>query len=213
VVRSADLTERPAAREMMPAPRRSLAAARSAALVVRGLRDLARDSNWVVKKVFTGFSPHLAISPAGQVCALSTLVRQGTERIALYDVERSVPTMALSIPHEPSQCSPHASAAFTWSPAARYLVAAWGAWPRALHVFDLHAKMFLGGFGDFANFPNSLAWSGKRKIFCRCLRGQAAVIARLGNATSRHAARWRPDGRARGPGMDRAANLRSGIGR
>ena len=34
-------------------------AVRSSALVARGLRDLARESNWLIKKVFTGRSQHL----------------------------------------------------------------------------------------------------------------------------------------------------------
>ena len=39
--------------QIVPAAAQGLAL-RSAALVVRGLRDLARDSNWLVKKVFPG---------------------------------------------------------------------------------------------------------------------------------------------------------------
>jgi len=37
-------------------------AVRSATLVRRGLRDLARDSNWLVKKIFAGRSRAVAIS-------------------------------------------------------------------------------------------------------------------------------------------------------
>ena len=43
---------------------------RSAGLVRRGLRDLARDSNWLIKKVFAGRSPSVAISDTGMVCAI-----------------------------------------------------------------------------------------------------------------------------------------------
>ena len=73
-------------------------AVRSSALVARGLRDLARDSNWLIKKVFTGRSQHLAISPAGQVCAISEHVHHGSSQVALYDIELSVPTMTLAPP-------------------------------------------------------------------------------------------------------------------
>jgi len=138
---------------------------RSAALVSRGLRDLARDSNWLIKKVFSGGASHLAVSPAGEVCALSPFVRQGAERIALYDVERGVPTLALAVPGEPEMCPPGLPAAFAWSPTARHLVAAWGGWLPEFHVFDLHGKVFLGGFGDFKNFPAHLAWSDTGKYF------------------------------------------------
>ena len=41
--------------QIVPAASRGLAV-RSAALVVRGLRDMARDSNWLIKKVFPGFT-------------------------------------------------------------------------------------------------------------------------------------------------------------
>ena len=138
---------------------------RSAALVSRGLRDLARDSNWLIKKVFAGGASRLVVSPAGEICALSPLVRHGAERIALYDVERGVPTLALAVPGEPEMGPPGLPAAFAWSPTARHLVAAWGGWLPEFHVFDLHGKIFLGGFGDFPNFPAHLAWSDTGKYF------------------------------------------------
>jgi len=140
-------------------------ALRSAALVSRGLRDLARDSNWLIRKVFNGCATQLAVSPAGEVCALSPLVRQGAERIALYDIERGVPTLALAVPGEPDMCPPGLPAAFAWSPTARHLIAAWGGWLPELHVFDLPGKVFLGGFGDFRNFPAHLAWSDTGRYF------------------------------------------------
>src|ERR1700746_3604787 len=73
-------------------------AVRSSALVARGLRDLTRDSNWLSKKVFTGRSQHLAISPTGEVCAISGHVHHGQAQVALYDIELSVPTMTLAVP-------------------------------------------------------------------------------------------------------------------
>ena len=154
-------------------------AVRSAALVSRGLRDLARDSNWLIKKVFAGRSSQLALSPAGELCALSPLVRQGAERIALYDVERGVPTLALAVPGEPDMCPPGLPAAFAWSPTARHLVAAWGGWLPELHIFDLHGKIFLGGFGDFQSFPANLAWSDSGKYFAAASRGGREAKLRL----------------------------------
>src|SRR5271156_625575 len=92
-------------KQIVPVPSQTLAV-RSAAIVARGLRDLARESNWLIKKVFNGRSPHLVISPAGQLCTVSPLVRQGTERIALYDIELCVPTLGLTVPGEADVCPP-----------------------------------------------------------------------------------------------------------
>jgi hypothetical protein len=163
--------EKSPGKQIVPAPAQGLAV-RSAAIVARGLRDLARDSNWLVKKVFSGRSSDLSISPAGQVCALSPLVRQDTERIALYDIELGVPSLALGVPGEPGICPPGRPSAFAWSPTARYLVAAWGAWQPELHVFDLHGKAFLGAFGEFSNFPARLAWSDTGKYFAAATSGR-----------------------------------------
>jgi hypothetical protein len=146
------------AQQIVPAPRQALAV-RSAALVARGLRDLSRESNWLVKKVFSGCSAHLAVSPAGQICAVSPLVRQGAESVALYDVELGMVLLALSVPGAGGNALVGQPAAFAWSPTGRHLVAAWGGWPRELHAFDLNAKMYLGVFGGFEAFPSALAWS------------------------------------------------------
>ncbi len=165
-------------KQIVRAPAQALAV-RSAALVTRGLRDLARDSNWLIKKVFTGRSSQLVISPAGEVCALSPMVRQGTERIALYDIERGVPTLALVVPGEPDVCPPGLPAAFAWSPSARHLVAAWGGWLPELHVFDLHGKVFLGGFGDFKSFPSCVTWSDTGNYLVAASRGGGEARLRL----------------------------------
>ena len=126
-----ELSEKPSTKQIVPAGSQALAV-RSSALVVRGLRDLARDSNWLIKKVFTGRSPHLAISPAGQLSAISPQIqhdaRPGQQRVVLYDVELSVPTLALSVPGELPEHASDSPAVFAWSPTARCLVAAWGAW-------------------------------------------------------------------------------------
>ncbi len=152
---------------------------RSAAIVARGLRDLTRDSNWLVKKVFSGRSSHLAISHHGELCALSPMVRHGTERLTLYDIEMSVPTLALAIPGEPSVSVPGLPAAFAWSPGGRYLTAAWGGWLPELHIFDIDGKAYLGAFGDFAHFPTCLVWSSTGKYFACASGGGAAALLRL----------------------------------
>jgi hypothetical protein len=173
--------EKTPGKQIVHAPSQALAL-RSAAIVARGLRDLARDSNWLIKKVFSGHSPRLSISPAGEVCALSPLVRQGTERLTLYDIERSVPTMALSVPGEPETCPPGLSSVAAWSPTARYLIAAWGGWLPELHVFDLHGKMFLGMFGGFSRLPRCLAWSDMGRYFAAASPGGRAARLRLWEA-------------------------------
>ena len=171
------------AKQIIRAPAQSLAV-RSAALVARGLRDLARESNWLIKKVFNGRAPHLVISPAGQLCTVSPLVRQGTERIALYDIELCVATLGLTVPGEADVCPPGTPAAFAWSPTARHLIAAWGGWLPELHIFDLHGKVFLGGFGDFATFPSCLSWSSSGKYFAAASRGAQKARLRLWHAST-----------------------------
>ncbi|MGA3293936.1 MAG: hypothetical protein ABSE45_08140 [Candidatus Acidiferrales bacterium] len=150
--------------------------------MARGLRDLTRDSNWLIKKVFTARASRLAISRSGQVCAVSPLVRQGAERVWLYDIDLSVPNSALALPDEPAVCPPGLPAAFAYSPMVRHLVAAWGAWPRELHVFDLHGKVFLGSFGRFLNFPEMLAWSGSGKHLAAATGGERDARLQLWEA-------------------------------
>src|SRR5215472_458314 len=105
--------DKPVTREIACTGTRALAL-RSSALVARGLRDLARDSNWLVKKVFTGHSQHLAISTLGQVCAVSQHVNHGTAQLALYDIELSILTMALAVPGATVSGFAESPAAFTW---------------------------------------------------------------------------------------------------
>jgi hypothetical protein len=177
----ANTREKTSPKQIVPAGSGALAL-RSAALVARGLRDLARDSNWLVKKVFAGRSPFLAVSPAGQVCAIAAQTRLGTERAVLYDVERSVPILALSVPKEAPSALADLPASFAGSPTGRYLVGAWGAWPPALHLFDLHSKMFLGVFGEFQAFPQNLVWSASGNFFVAGMSGGGGACLRLWNA-------------------------------
>ena len=169
--------------QIVPAGAQGLAM-RSAALVVRGLRDLARDSNWLVKKVFPGHTPHLAISATGAVSVISPNAHAGAQRVVLYDIELSVPTLALEVPGEHPASEKELSAAFAWSPAARHLVAAWGAWQPSLHIFDLQQKMLLGTFGEFGNFPGTLVWSDQGTYFAAASRGGKQASLRLWTASS-----------------------------
>ena len=157
---------------------------RSAALAARGLRDLARDSNWLIKKVFSGRAPNLAISPAGQLCACSPLVRAGTERIALYDIELGTPSIALSIPSEPASSVAGSRAAFAWSSTGRYLMVAWPGWGNRFHAFDLRDKDSVG-FSEFSNAPRCLAWSDSGRYFASACRGGPEPRVQLWELTIR----------------------------
>lgn len=165
--------ENSVAKHIVPVSPQGLAL-RSQALVARGLRDLARHSNWLTTKVFSGRSAHAAISFSGQVCAVAPQAKGEPQRIVLYDIERGAPALALSVPNEAvSFGSALASrAAFSWSPSGQYLVAAWGLWEPALHLFDLHSKMFLGTFGEFAEFPRSVSWSPLGRYFATAGTGK-----------------------------------------
>jgi WD40 repeat protein len=172
--------DRTATRQIVPASSQGLAL-RSTALVARGLRDLARDSNWLIKKVFTGHAPKLAISPSGQVCAISPQVRHGSQHVVLYDVELSVPTIALSAPTNlvaaPDPSSENA--AFSWSASARYLAAAWTGWQPSVHLFDLQGKMLLGTFGEFEKVPQFLAWSEASRFVAASTNGAKSASLRI----------------------------------
>jgi hypothetical protein len=164
--------------QIVPAGAQGLAV-RSAALVLRGLRDLARDSNWLVKKVFPGHTSRLAISATGAVSVVSPNAHAGAPSVVLYDIELSAPTLVLSVPGENPASHKELPAAFAWSPSARHLVAAWGAWRPALHIFDLHGKMLLGTFGEFGNFPSTLVWSDQGNHFATAARGGKRASLRL----------------------------------
>ncbi|HXX17894.1 MAG TPA: hypothetical protein VEJ46_00685 [Candidatus Acidoferrum sp.] len=167
---------------IVPAPRQALAV-RSAALVARGLRDLARDSNWLIKKVFTGRAPYLAVSVAGQFCTVSPAVRHSSERIALYDIELSRPVMTLSEPDQPFAPPSEWQAAFAWSATGRCLIAAWGGWQPQLYAFDFDRKGSLGSFGSFSHFPQWLAWSDSGRYFASACGGGAEARVRLWEQT------------------------------
>ena len=175
--------------QIVPAASHGLAL-RSAALVVRGLRDMARDSNWLIKKVFPGSTPHLGISATGAVSLIAPPDHGGSQRVVLYDIERTGPTLALAVPQEAAAraagvaAAQDFAAAFAWSPSARHLVAAWGAWQPALHIFDLQGKMLLGTFGDFKNFPACLAWSAAGNFFAAGSAGGKGASLRLWEATA-----------------------------
>ena len=159
----------------------SALAVRSAALVARGLRDLSRHSNWLIKRVAIGHSPRLAVSPAGQVAAVTRLRSQGTDGLAIYDLEsgalkQMLPSLgeAASLPGTPG--------ALAWSPTGRQLAAAWGSSRSDLHLFELGGKKLAGTFGSFSNFPHSLTWSEKGRYFAAASAGGSQAQLRIWSA-------------------------------
>jgi len=171
-------TEKVSANHIVPAERQGLVV-RSAALVARGLRDLARHSNWLTTKVFAGRSPQAAISFRGHVCAVAPHTKGEPQRLVLYDIQRGAPALALTVPNEAMSFSSQlaAKAAFSWSPNAQFLIVAWGLWEPTLHLFDLQSKMFLGTFGEFAEFPRCMTWSNRGHYFVLAGSGGQASLS------------------------------------
>ncbi|HXX71944.1 MAG TPA: hypothetical protein VEI55_06585 [Candidatus Acidoferrum sp.] len=166
------------ANKIVPAPARALAS-RSAALVTRGLLDLARDSNWRIKKVFTGHSSRLALSPTGELSVALPLASNETESIALYDIEFGRPMVTLSVPGEKPKARAASAVAFAWSPSAGDLVVAWHDWGNRLYAFDAHGEISLGVFGEFSSLPGHLAWSDNGKYFAAACGGAQQARVRL----------------------------------
>jgi WD40 repeat protein len=191
------------ANKIVPAPPRALAS-RSAALVARGLLDLARDSNWLIKKVFTGHAGYLALSSGGQVCATLPLGSNDTERVVLYDIELGRPTVTLSVSGEPPSSRSGLRAAFAWSSNASDLTAAWPGWGNRLYVFDLHGKSAVGSFGEFPHFPSHLARSESGRYLASACGGGVEARLRLWEAanhsTSGMPFAGTPQSEAGGPG-------------
>lgn len=154
---------------------------RSATLALRGLHDLARDSNWLVKRMFAGRAAGLRISPAGRVVAITPGAPHSVFRSAVYNVEEVTSAKELGararaeLPAERMEAE--SLAAFAWSPSGTSLVAAWTAWGRELQYFDLRGKAEPAAFGPFTHFPTNLEWSrdGKSLAAARAGGREAAV--------------------------------------
>jgi WD40 repeat protein len=140
-------------------------ASQSAALVRRGLRDLARDSNLLIKKLFTRRMSELALSPSGQVCATSYDDRAGRARISIFDIELNVPAFNLDVPFDQSAPRSDRLAAFAWSPCGRYIVAGSPDGSRELHLLDVQAKSHVRLLNSLEHAPESLVWAESGNYF------------------------------------------------
>jgi hypothetical protein len=172
------LQANPAGQQIVPASAQNLTV-RSATLVTRGLRDLARESNWIVKKVCAGQITRRSISATGTVTAISSSGSGRTPRLMLYDIETCTPKFVLAVEGERLSNQQSLHSAFAWPLGGRHLVAAWGGWEPALHVFDLNSRAVAGIFGKFKHFPAALAWSDKGNYFAAATTGGQEASVRL----------------------------------
>jgi WD40 repeat protein len=160
---------------IIPAHSKSLKV-RSSSIVARGLRDLARDSRWSSLKLFSGGALAVAISPAGQACAVSSASDRSAGDLLVHEVELQLAPFHLPVGAARASAAARPAATFGFSPDGRRLIAASCWWPRELHVFDLHAKRFLGTFEPYSDFPSALAWSDAGNYFAKASRSAEAHI-------------------------------------
>jgi len=154
-------------------------ALRSATLVARGLRDLARESNWLRVQIFSGKASKVAVSSVGTVCAISAESRGTAPRVTVYDVHNSYAQMALAVPEETAALAKHLPATLAWSPTGRFLAGTWAAWQPSIHLFDMGAKEFVGSFGRFKQPPSYLAWSANEHFIAAATPGGKLASLRL----------------------------------
>jgi Tol biopolymer transport system component len=170
-------------------------AAQSAALVRRGLRDLARDSNWLIKKLFTRRMNELVISPTGQVCATSYDARASRARISIFDIELSVPAFNLDVPYDHPPEKPAERASFAWSPDGRYVVAASPDGSQELHLLDVQARSHVRLLNSFEQAPDSLTWASSGNHFAASFAaGDFSSIRVWRKASDRELSLGRADG-------------------
>jgi WD40 repeat protein len=154
-------------------------ALRSATLVARGLRDLARESNWLRVQAFRGKASKVAVSSVGTACAISAESRGTSPRVTVYDVHNSYAQMALAVPEETPALAKYLPATFAWSPTGKFLAGTWAAWQPSIHLFDLGDKEFVGSFGKFKQPPSYLAWSANEHFIAAATPGGKLASLRL----------------------------------
>ncbi len=177
-----ETTEKPASGQIVRAgsgASSSALALRSATLVARGLRDLARESNWLRVPVFRYKASKVAVSSVGTLCAISAESRSTAPRVTVYDAHNSYAQLALAVPEETPALAKHLPATFAWSPTGRFLAGTWAAWQPSIHLFDLGAKEFAGSFGKFKQPPSYLAWSPNEHYIAAATPGGKLASLRL----------------------------------
>ncbi len=170
--------EKDSATQIVPRSGQALAL-QSTVLVRRGLQDLARDSSWLIKKLFTGRLSRLAISSVGQVCADASEAADGRAGVSIFDIELAAAPFKLSFPGKARRRVGDSPTAFAWSPCGRYLVTAAGESSSAIHVFDVQSKSHVRSFERFEVLPVSLAWSSNSNFLAAAFAGGKASTLRL----------------------------------
>ena len=172
-----DTHERTPATEIVAAGAQTLAV-RSSALALRGLRDLARQSNWLAKRLFVGRASGLRISADGAV-AVALQTAAGLDRALAYEIEEAAAT---ELRAEPAAAPSEPRAVFAWAPARQLLAGAWSRWTPQLHFFDLRGRVAEAGFAPFEHFPAFLAWSRDAKFLAEARSGGRNAGVRLWQA-------------------------------
>ena len=146
-------------------------AVRSATLVRRGLRDLARESNWLIQKVFNAPVSHAAISSDGHFCIPNGPSHENTQGLSVLDLENSSQLLPLGVPLQ----GPLAKLA--WAPGTRHLIAAGDAPSHDLRVIDVRRKNLAGSLRSTGGTPSSIAWSPGGALVASALTGKEPSLA------------------------------------
>ena len=154
-------------------------AVRSSALVARGLRDLARDSNWLIKKVFTGRSPALGdfVGGAGVRDFHARASRNFTSRAVRHRIERSDDD-AFGAGGNARQTPPETrfAAVFSWSPTRAIW---WGVERMAGRTALVRsARQTLSGKARRIGIASRAIWRGRIRaiILSATSRGKRAAL-------------------------------------
>ena len=164
----------------------------SGALVRRGLRDLARDSDWLIKKLFAQRNPFLAVSSAGQVCAAVRDPRSGRQRISLFDIEISAAPFPIELPPSSSHPGPVDPSGnqfcLSWAPGGRHLAVALNDGRPSIHFLDVQARLQLQAIDGLPHPAASFAWSVNGNHLAASFSAASSSSIYLWNLSPRHAA-------------------------
>jgi WD40 repeat protein len=186
----------------------------SGALVRRGLRDLARDSNWLIKKLFAKRNPCLAVSSAGQVCAALRDPRSGRQRVSLFDIEISAAPFAIELP--PSSLHPGVidpsgnQSCLSWAPGGRQLAVALNDGRPSIHFLDVQARLQLQAIDGLAHPAASFAWSVNGNHLAASFAAAGSSSIYLWNLSPHHAAGDEARAREIGPDHWKDADASAG---
>jgi len=147
-------------------PRRTQAlAARTAALVRRGIRDIAREPNWIEKRVFSGQHACTAVSASGKIAVFLGGAAGVGLRLAIFDLDSQIPSEPLSASNALGVKTVDPASVLVWSPSGRVLLAASKLAANQVQLFDPNTKSHLDTF-EVPDLPNaSFSWSPNGTVF------------------------------------------------